>query len=1277
MDKERRKNLRQVVTQCRRILEEEIARRLNYYGVDLNGTAVDPVQLRHLTQDDLEVRRRLDDAIAKQVAGGLTREEAVKRYMRQVSFTYLNRLAALRAMEVRELIVETIVRRDKYGGMSLREWKLAEANLGMNRDEAFREALVEAFRERSREIKILFDPEDEYSLVFPRTKACLEVIRLLTDDITEDDWHQDDIIGWIYQYYNDLARDEYKEAKRKGLKRQPAPDDIPVINQFYTTPWIVKFLVDNALGRLWLEMHPESKLKDMCTYYSPLRTSPQPREAKSVREIKVLDPACGSGHFLVYAFDIFRQMYQEDETTTPVDDIPSLILENNLFGIDIDLRAVQLAALSLYLKAKTLNPKTQIRKVNLVCADVRLIDGKKQIEFLERFKDDRELQRIFARLFQDVKNAYEIGSLLKVKEPFDKLLAERKLQQTQTKLQVAPKAQAEQPQLVTPGQTYLTVLAGKEDGRHAITMPKQRTLQEMMQEIRRLEHEALEAHDMGRLLFAAEAAKSVGLLSLLSEGYDIVLMNPPYGRLLPTATKIYLRANYERTHFDYYAAFIEQAVNLCEPTGYVGMLTSSTFMFLKHFTRLREEILWNEAAPELIADLGSGVLDIPTVEWAASLLSRRVEIGQASEEDSCTFLRLKVHRSEQAKIDALEEVITALRKGGNHSLVYTATLGDLNKVPTTPYAYWVTTSIRRLYEAHQPLDRDCVADRYRPRIADVRQGLATSDDTRFMRYFWEVPPDKIGVTRAETFTGKKWIPCVRGSWLDAFYGEISLVVDWENDGEHIKNLKDSRGKTLSRPQSQRFYFHEGLTWMTTPQFGTMVKGTQKRVNVHRLPPGCIFTVNKSAVIPVKQELLWSMLGLLNSSLVYYLMRLQAPRHLDVGQMATVPVAIDADLSTLGLLARECHDLIREWITGDEASAMYVEPWILQVLHSFDASRKPRTEHPLAQEFTWMDWPALQQIRGIQASSDMSLEVLSQLCLERERILSARISELLRLIDDEVYNIYGVPQEDGKLIETELGIEPDQAEAVHAEEKIQDHIKRLISFYVKRVVESDEDGIVPLDESHDDCLLAQVLQQLALDFGKDRVASIEEEFEKVAGKSLKEWLQEDYFSYHVSLYKRRPTLWKLTSENFSSNKGEAFSCFLHYHRLTRNTIPKVRAWPYVKAVLERAQRDAERVRREIREAKARGDKKRLSRLDEDYEEATSRLEEIRKFDEALVRLHNPRQDRTELGQDAKWVERAIAEVRDNGWNPIIDHGVRVNIEPLKELKLLPKAAESVK
>jgi len=1273
MDKEKRSRLKKVVSQARTIIESDVRAQLRRLGVNEDGSYRPLRELTFLSRDEMKLRGKVLQAIDKEKAGDIAPKEALDRYVRHVGFTYINRIAALRAMEVRGLIKETVIRRSRYGGMSRREYEIAEDHKEYSSDEVLKASLLQAVEKVSSEIKVLFDVNDEYSLIFPQPKPLRDLIWLFSEEVPEEDWKEDDIIGWIYQYYNEDARAEFKKARRK-----PRADDIPVINQFYTPRWVVRALVDNTLGRLWLEANnrcpmlgdPLTRSKEQlkipsgdtvnefCSYLVPLSQKPPPRMKKSVREIKVLDPACGSGHFLVYAFGVLYRMYREDEPETPEHEIPNLILENNLFGIDIDLRAVQLAALSLYLKAKQYNPKLKIKKMNLVCADARITDGAIRREFLDVFSNDPDLQRIFARLFKNLNYTYEIGSLLKVRQPFERLLAERRraggIQATfallgQTELSETGRLRGQS--------IFMKVRSASEVSAIPIVTP-QSTIEEMLEALMEFEKEAMEKRDMGTMLFASEVEKSVGLLAILSQMYDVVLMNPAYGPM-PSKTKEYAKKHYPRTKNDYYAAFIEQAIDLTEKNGFVGMLTSRTFMFLRTFQKLREDVLWNEGIPELLLDTGFGVLDGAIVETAATVVRKIMSavLLRPVQDSECTFCRLAIFDTYEKEKAFMGSLLTYLEKG-EHELWYRTTFGDLAKVPLTAYAYWASPSLRELFEKYPPLDKDLAGKPNLPKIAYLKQGLSPADSPRFKRQFWEILPEDIG-------KGKKFVPHPMGGGYAKFYADIDLVVEWENNGKEIKAYPNAYVR------NEPFYFKEGLTWTLKPA------GPLKAyIAVRYLPENVIFSVAGHGCFPKINK--WVLMSFVVSKLSYFLCSIIASEHNWVASvLASLPIAYNKpEFNKLELFSRESYALLKEWNRGNEISTIFIKPWILQILHGFDPEEKPITDHPFAKQFSWSDWGSLKEIRSIIGNKEMNLREIAALVLKREGMMQKRLEELQRQIDETVYHLYEISEEDKNLIKKEIalrhGESPFLEEETEESEEEEDHVARLISFYIKKTFESDPDGIIPLHE-----LVQKIRKNVANDFGEDQVDFRESEVEEILGKNLEEWIATEYFDFHVNLYKRRPIVWHLTSSNFARGRGiGAFNCLLHYHKLNRDTIPKVRV-NYLRNEIDRAKRTVDRLRRELQKAKDAKDRSRERRLSRDYENAFAVLEELQKFDEALETIHNPRRQRTKLGRWARWVDKAIAEVRDNGWNPIIDYGVRVNIEPLKEARVLHKAADRVK
>ena len=1303
MDKEKRSRLRNIVTQARNLIESDIRAQLRRLGINEDGSVRPLWELRFLSRDELKLRGKILSAIQKEKAGETSPQEAFDRYVRHVGFTFINRIAALRAMEVRGLIKETVLRRTRYGGMSRREYEIAEKHKEFSSEELLKASLLDAFREVSEEIKVLFDINDEYSLLFPEPRTLRKLIEFFIKDIPEEDWKEDDIIGWIYQYYNEEARAKFKREERK-----PKADDIPVKNQFYTPHWVVRALVDNTLGRLWLEMNERcpklgdpvkrtreqlenpsgDTLDEFCSYLVPLSQEPPPMKKKRVREIKVLDPACGSGHFLVYAFDVLYRMYREDEPDTPVEEIPRLILENNLFGIDIDLRAVQLAALSLYLKARSYNSKFKIAKINLVCADARITDGEVRKVFLERFADDPELQMIFAKIFEDLEYTYEIGSLLKVRKPFERLLERRRQEGVQAILfpRIAGQTVISRTGKIE-GQTELAMSVSEEEGqRETVVISKAATLDQMIGALREFEKEAMEKRDMGTLLFATEAEKSVGLVALLTERYDVVLMNPAYGEM-PPKTKEYVTRYYPRTKNDYYAAFIEQAIDLCDPHGFVGMLTSSTFMYLKSFLKVREEILCDTTLPLLLLEFGIGILDGATVRTAATVV-RKTKVAEHLEESTCLFCRLTGYVTDEKQV-AFENILSTYLTNGHHELLYQVKLDDLKAVPGKTYVYWASSDLRNLFRKYPPLDRDQAKKHSEPKIADAVHGGGTMDDKRFIRRFWEVKPETLGQER-------KWVPFAKGEEYANYYSDITFVVNWEHEGREIKDYKTElcRRKVVwgFLDEFELFYFKEGLTWQKVSHgYHGVILGRRHRY----LPPHCIFGLSGPTLFFHDSDENWPAMGVLNSSLTWTLMlMLTSTRDWTNGYIAALPWAYKKikHASSIGSHSREIYDLLRENDTGNEISTIFIKPWILQVLHGFSSKYVPTTGHPFADAFYWSGWDSVKKIRSIVGTHEASLSELAALSIKREQLMRNYVDEIQRKIDEEVYRLYGIGEEDQRLIQKELplrsrrisfsGVKKKKSENDYEEPpratsgmkaKVQDHVARFISFYIKNTLESDPDGIVPLSE-----LVREIVKHLAIDFGRDQIDVKEREIKEILGKSLEEWIVTDYFDFHVNLYKRRPIFWHLTSANFAKGRQRkgAFNCFLHYHKIGRHTIPNIRG-NYLRNEIDRAQRTVDRLKRELQKAKDAKDRVRERRLSVEFEEALSVLDELHNFDKALEEVHNFRLQKTKLGEQPRWVNKAIAEVRDDGWTSIIDYGVRVNIEPLKEAKVLHKAADKVK
>jgi len=617
--------------------------------------------------------------------------------------------------------------------------------------------------------------------------------------------------------------------------------------------------------------------------------------------------------------------------------------------------------------------------------------------------------------------------------------------------------------------------------------------------------------------------------------------------------------------------------------------------------------------------------------------------------------------------------------------VYTVKLGELAEIPGSPYAYWAPKSLRELFQKYPPLDRDVVGQKEAPKIADVKQGLATADDSRFTRFWWEVDTGNIATSREETHH-KKWVPFAKGG--KPFYQDIQLVVNWLNNGEEIKRYITQRypyldGKWEWVVKNEDFYFCEGLAW------ALIAKSSESQFDMFLKPAGTIHDVASHSIFLDDSEDLFNLLGVFNSELLWICFRLLDPtahnRH--IGYVSKLPIVngVDGVFSnqTLGKLAKEAYSLLREHDTGNEPSTQFIMPWLLQVWRGFSQKWKPVTNHPLARDFEWSEFESAKELRGEgkKWNREASVIALANKCVERELKLRKRLDEIQNAIDDEVYRIYGISEEDRRLIEEELSaaaVEPEE-ENQYEVMPVEEHIKRLLSYFALEVMKEDEDGIVPLSDMFlgtrkEPGMATRVIIKLIDEFGEDNLDRIETELTKVLKMSIEDWFAKEFFEFHTTLYRLRPVIWLISSEKFKREKGRtkpAFSCFIYWHKLDEDTMPKVRQL-YLKPVFEASRMEVENIKAKL--PKVEGREKR--EVETELESALTKYEELKALDEAFEKLLKP-QHEIRVTSKSEWVKEKVKEITQDGYKPERDYGVRVNIEPLKQAGVMAKTADRVK
>ena len=888
-DQSTRNRLQKFVNDARNLLTGEFTRQLQAtYGLDPKaGSVADVDSLTHLDNRQRQTANILRDTLAHYLATthGKGEKERTKqvlsRIVREQAFTVLNRLAALRMAEARGFLLETIAKGYNAKGFQLYK-QLAGSALGET-SEAYRNYLYSVFDEFSLDLAVLFDRHSAQGRLFPRESALLELLDLINHHEIEPLWAEDETIGWIYQYFNS------QEERKKMRAESQAPRnsrELAVRNQFFTPRYVVEFLTDNTLGRIWYEMtQGNTSLVDSCRYLvrrptevflTPGELAPEQNEAtekaealsqeellkqtvyvphraiKDPRCIRMLDPACGSMHFGLYAFDLYERIYEEawqlesqlgaegfvregdlkplHQTYASFEDyraeIPRLIIEHNIHGVDIDSRAVQIAGLSLWQRAQRawqqqgIKPQQRpvVRKSNIVCAEP--MPGEKVL--LQEFASSLNppvLGQLLEAIFDKMELAGEAGTLLKIEEEIQSSIHEARdqWQARSGSNSVGDMFQAELDQ-ATPQRKLGFDLSGVDD-ESFWDGAEQLILDALSNYADKAESNA----DQKRL-FAEDAAKGFAFIDLCRKRFDVMLQNPPFGEAAKQS-KAYVKKIYPSSSRDILQAFVERLLGLAASNGVVGTLSARTGFFLGDSKHWRSNVVFNNRL-ELFADLGLGVLDDALVEVAAYV------IGKGDPEGVTTYATR--HLSTREKEYALAEDIDRLvNQYGNGSNFVSFQQSLIHYIPDLTFAYWAP---------HKLLSEYPNRDSFRKIFGRVSVGIQTGDNFRFVRLYWEAPEDV-----AEEAV--RWIPLSKGGEYSPPYDDVHLLLDWLEDGKQLE-LHPS-----ARFQNVELQFKRGVTYTrrTASAFAPKI-----------LPDGCLFSSDAPVWQSEDENILLASIGFMMS-----------------------------------------------------------------------------------------------------------------------------------------------------------------------------------------------------------------------------------------------------------------------------------------------------------------------------------------------------------------------------------------------------------------------------
>ncbi|MFT4929504.1 MAG: hypothetical protein ACI8WB_005637, partial [Phenylobacterium sp.] len=861
-------NLKKYAPQARRAFLAAVMARINELGIHSDTQiASGYVQGEAYVVDgrlfDSSIAPRHERLVAKVKAIGFL------NLIEQAAFTWFNRFCAIRYMELHDYLdhgYQILSHPDNPTGFQILEFAQdAAADLGLERadvlalkldanndEKLFSTLLLAQCHQLHLAMPFLFEAiDDDAELLLPghllRTDS---VIRGLVDDIPLEDWRQVEVIGWLYQFY-------ISEKKDQVIGKVVKSEDIPAATQLFTPNWIVQYLVQNSVGRQWLQTYPDSPIKAGMDYYIEPAVQTDEVNAQLAKitpdtlnpeSIKVLDPACGSGHILVEAYTTLKAIYADHGHKSR--DIPKLILQNNLYGLDIDDRAAQLAGFALMMMARADDPRIFSRGVKLnvlSLQDSHLLD----IPHLWRALDLNDSQAsgqdqdLFAEQPDDTDDAnYQL--LIKCKAWFEQAKTFGSL-------------------IDVPAQ-YQTAL---------------KDLFEKLENLAEIGNTAQQPAAGALMPFVQQAF-------LLSQRYDSVIANPPYmgGKGMNAELKSFAKIQFPDSKSDLFAMFMERAFGLLTENGFNAQVNMQSWMFLSSYEKMRESLLETKTFVTM-AHLGArafGQISGEVVQTTAWVLNK-THLGAYRP----VFFRL-IEGGEEKKRQELIEKCNRFEEIRQN---------DFKKIPGNPIAYWIGSSVINVYEESIPLKASSKA----------LTGMRTGDNERFLRYWYEVSIENIGIKLSKgsaEASGKKWFPYNKGGGLKKWYGNNELVVNWQFDGDEIKELTrinypqlgDNLGWKIT---NEHMYFTPGITW------GGL---TSAFVSFRWSDLGALFDSNKGAMMfPVKEDR-FKTLALLASPVSKYLLNVINPTlSTQNSDIDTLPVKG----SSISLIPDEVDDLVESAI----------------------------------------------------------------------------------------------------------------------------------------------------------------------------------------------------------------------------------------------------------------------------------------------------------------------------------------------------------------------------
>lgn len=1132
------------------------------------------------------------------------RHEIIER----AAYTWINRLLALRAMEVRGLIDSTLRGEEAYGGISEKLYFLRKDEPQRSADASggWWAVIEDACVVQAKALPGLFSLDDPNAALHPAPRALLQCIELVNGSeaivkgITLDEldavFADPDAIGWAYQFYQEEAKASI-DAKCKRGGKAASRAEIAAKTQLFTEPYMVQWLLQNSLGRSYHEAYPQSTLPARWEYYVTPETL-DTAAPLSLASMTLLDPCMGSGHFLRAAFDMFVAMYREQRPTMQAKELADTILSQHLHGIDLDPRAAQLAAITLYLRAWELVREEQRKMrtsgdgsyippaMNLATTPMGLTEGALE-RHLQRAPQDKIFKALLKDIFTGLEQADILGSLLRPREYLDSAIADL-LKPQNLELAFDPEMVARRRDIIKLAEVDPAGLRN--------------TLLETIANSFKVE--AGNTSDVSVALFGREAEQGMRLLQILDRQYAVVVTNPPYLGLKQMSEPLrkYVEKHYSLGKRDLYSAFVLRCLSLCSSIGRVAMVTQHNWMFLRSFGELRA-LPVKKTLVSKNNNVFTGLLRMITVECLVQLGANAFEEikGEVVQSVLFTFFnglpqskhRIAAFRLTGAK--TMQEKRQLLSFANSRSAFrYEAIQANFVKLPQSPICYWLTNSMIELLQGHS------VGDEYA-----CQAGVTLGDNNRFLRKFWEIKSLSQGI-----------LNYVKGGGYQKWSGLEQDYLLWGTNGEKIKAHIDTNYPYLQGNYGwllkENTFFQYGWCWTLMAQG---VLGVRKLDGLTVFDSACpaVFgeNIRPGVGMLLNCRATSYLLRTISSDIKYresYVARAPLPQNLP----SDVKVIEMAAFSLKSWLVSQCciersYRVTTKPIGNQEIKFVFYVQCMLHTIEGLsehigftafnlntydkkailDETGTPAGWYPLIIGYNTL--PSLPNNIDIPPLPQELFDYLA----EHKRIVVSdkeltRIKSNLKALYEAGPHAKGVEQEEREETTEESEGEEEMASGAHIpiptetfleelsvrmelhpisvywlleelradgvrclpeerrllEDRLSVLVLRLLGHRWPKQLEvgeavpswADEHGIIPLVPGTGRATLAErVRERLQLEDGALETQQTEALLQELTGKTLEQWLRSNFFAKHVQQFKSRPIAWQLTSTPIKGEK----------------------------------------------------------------------------------------------------------------------------------------------